>query len=167
MYIQNAGLVIAAPFLKKYFITLGLLDGEAFTDETAALRAVRLLEYVASGRTEAAEHELVFNKVLCGLPLTTPVPENIALTEHEVVTTRQLLKAVLYNWEQMGNSSVENLQGSFFMRNAQLNDAEDHWSLLVESAAYDVVLGFLPWTISVIHLPWMPIPVITTWPVDL
>lgn len=73
-----------------------------------------------------------------------------------------MLDAVLQNWDKMSNSTVENLRGSFLLRNAMLLE-EDTWSLQVESAGYDVILSFLPWTISIINLPWMSKRVETEW----
>lgn len=139
-----------------------MVVGEQFLDEETATRGVLLLEYLASGSTEVPEHQLVFNKVLCGLEISTPVPESIELTEEEIEVSRQMLDAVLQNWDKMSNSTVENLRGSFLLRNAMLLE-EDTWSLQVESAGYDVILSFLPWTISIINLPWMSKRVETEW----
>lgn len=44
LYIQNAGLVILAPFLNRYFTLLGMVVGEQFLDEETATRGVLLLE---------------------------------------------------------------------------------------------------------------------------
>jgi hypothetical protein len=167
LYVHNAGLVIITPFLTRYFDMLGMLKDQVFPDEETAARAVLLLEYLVSGRNEVAEHELVFNKVLCGLPIETPVPSAIALTEHEIEISNQVMNAVLQNWDKMSNSTVANLQGSFLLRNGLLLEHEEHWSLRVESAGYDVLLSFLPWTISVIRLPWMAQRVEVDWETTL
>ena len=163
LYIHNAGLVILAPFLNRYFSTLGLLDGDQFKDAEAAARGVLLLEYLASGRTEVPAHELVFNKVLCGLDVAEPVSESIELTETEQDVSQQLLNSVLQNWDKMSNSTVENLQGSFLGRDGLLLEKEEHWSLTVESAGYDILLSYLPWTISTITQPWMSKRLETHW----
>ncbi len=163
LYIHNAGLVILAPFLNRYFTLLGMVEGEQFLDEETATRGVLLLEYLASGRTEVPEHELVFNKILCGLEISTPVPNSIELTEEEENISDQILNAVLQNWNKMSNSSVENLRGAFLLRNGALLEQAEHWSLEVESAGYDIILSFLPWTISIINLPWMDQRVETVW----
>lgn len=155
IYLHNSGLVILAAFLPRYFGMLDLLEDSIFPDEASAVRAVLLLEYLATGRTEVPEHELVFNKMLCGLPINTPVPTSIELTEQETAVSREMLNAVLQNWDKMSDSTIENLQGSFFLRQGLLLEQEDHWSLKVEPAGYDMILSFLPWTISVISLPWM------------
>lgn len=155
LYIHNSGLVILAPFLNRYFTMLDMLDGNVFRSEDDAARATLLLEYLVSGRTEVAEHELVFNKVLCGLDPSIPVPNTLELTEHEIEVSRQLLSAVLQNWEKMSNSSLENLRASFLLREGLLLEHDVYWSLKVVTTGFDILLSFLPWTISVISLPWV------------
>lgn len=155
MYIHNSGLVILAAFLPRYFGLLDMLDGATFRSEEDAIRGALLLEYLASGRTEVEEHELAFNKVLCGLEVATPVPTTLEPTEQEVEISEQVLNAILQNWDKMSNSTVENLRGSFILREGLLREHDAHWSLQVTSAGYDIILSFLPWTISVISLPWV------------
>lgn len=155
LYIHNSGLVILAPYLPRYFDMLGMLDGKVFPDEATAARAALLLEYLASGRAEVPEYELAFNKVLCGLQIDTPLPASIELTDEETEISRQILNAILQNWDKMSGSTVENLQGSFLLRAGLLRQGEDAWSLNVESAGFDVLLSFIPWTISLVSLPWM------------
>ena len=66
-----------------------------------------------------------------------------------------MLNSVLQNWNMMKKSTVENLQGAFLMRDGILRETEDKWKLHVEKKAFDAVMSDLPWTISVIKLPWM------------
>ena len=155
LYIHNSGLVILAAYFKRYFSMLDMLEDGAFRSEEDAIRGVLLLEYLASGRPEVAEHELVFNKVLCGLDIATPVPTILEPTEQEAEISEQMLNAILQNWDKMSNSTVENLQGSFLLREGLLREHDAHWSLQVSSAGYDIILSFLPWTISIISLPWV------------
>lgn len=155
LYIHNSGLVILAPFLNRYFTMLDMLDDNVFRSEDDAARATLLLEYLVSGRTEVEEHELIFNKILCGLEVTTSIPRAINLTEEEEEASRQLLNAVLQNWDKMSNSTVDNLRASFLLREGLLLEHDAHWSLQVEGAGFDILLSFLPWTISVISLPWV------------
>ncbi|MEM6770416.1 MAG: contractile injection system tape measure protein [Bacteroidota bacterium] len=163
IYVHNAGMVLIAPFLPRYYEMLVMLTQNQFNDEATGIRGVCLLEYLVSGRTEFPEHELALNKVLCGLSLSTPIPTQIELTEAEEETSRQLLKTVLQNWGNLKNATIDNLRDSFLLRNGVLEKQEDSWSVQVESAGYDMVLQILPWTISKISLPWMSKRVETTW----
>jgi|GEM_PF-1376676 len=155
VFVSNAGLILLSPFLPRYFETLGMLRNKAFKDVEAATRAVHLLQYLATGQTETAEHLLVFNKILCALPIESPIPIAIEITQEEVDLSASLLNAVLQNWEIMKNSSIENLCGSFLLREGRLLEEKDRWDLHVEHKPFDLVLSSLPWTISMINLPWM------------
>jgi hypothetical protein len=76
---------------------------------------------------------------------------------------RSLLHAVLQNWEKMSNSTVDNLRGSFLLREGLLVEEESHWALTVEQRCFDIILSFLPWSISFINLPWMEKGVAVDW----
>jgi len=155
VYVHNAGLVIISPFLPRYFKMLDMLEDRKFKDDSTAERAVLLLQYLVSGRTETAEHLLVFNKICCGLDIDTPVPLNIELTEEEEKISGEMMQAILQNWPQMKTSSLEGLQGSFLIRDGRIDEEEEYWTLDVESKSFDVLLQTLPWSISIINHPWM------------
>lgn len=165
IYIHNAGLVIMGAFLNQYFSTLEMLEDGQFKDEETAIRAVHLLQYVANGHSETSEDLLVFNKIFCGLPIATPMPLGITLSEEEEKVTNMLMQAVLQNWEVMKNSSVENLRGSFLLRKGRLIEKDDYWLLHVDSAAFDITLSFLPWTLSMLNLSWMDKRIEVEWPI--
>ena len=74
-----------------------------------------------------------------------------------------MLNAVLQNWEMMKNSTVENLRGSFLLREGRLTVEADAWQLQVEPKAYDITLDYLPWSISTVRLPWMENSVLVDW----
>lgn len=50
-YIDNAGQVLAAPYLPRLFSLLGLMDADVFIDRTAAERAVHLLQFMVNAKT--------------------------------------------------------------------------------------------------------------------
>ncbi|PSR12218.1 MAG: hypothetical protein DA408_11685 [Bacteroidetes bacterium] len=152
---NRLSLVLVAPFLERFFQTLEMLDDNTFATVDQATRAVHLLQYLVSGQSDTAEHLLVFNKILCGLPINLPVPRSIELTQEEVELVNFLLQTVLQNWEIMKNSSVENLRGAFLLRDGRLVEEQGRWVLVVEAKSYDIVVDYLPWTISVLQLPWM------------
>ena len=147
LLVHNAGLVILVPYMQRYFSTLGIVKDQAFVDDAAAEQGVHLLQYLATQQNETREHLLVFNRVLCGLPIDTPLALGIVLEDAEKELSEVLLNSVLQNWNMMKKSTVENLQGAFLMRDGILRETEDKWKLHVMSD--------LPWTISVIKLPWM------------
>lgn len=163
LYIHNAGLVILSPFLPRYFSQLDMLEDEQFRSLEDAHRAVLLLQYLCSEQTETPEHMLVFNKVLCGLSVDDPVPSRIELTDSEKEVSHLLLNSVLQNWEQMKNSSVDNLRGAFILRDGRLKENENSRTLDVEPKPFDLILDYLPWTLSIISFPWMTNKIDVVW----
>ncbi len=166
LFVTNAGLVLLAPYLPRLFQMVGLTIDNHFSDEDAAIRGVQLLQYLATGSTEFWEGDLVLNKILCGVPINLPMSRAIELTELETETCSSLLQAVLQNWPRMEQSSVDNLRGSFLLREGGLKQTEQLWQLQVASAAYDILLGFVPWTFTVIQMPWMSKRIDVQWKTD-
>ena len=163
MHVHNAGLVLLSAYLPRYFGMLGLLEERVFRNETAAIRGALLLEYLASGRTEMPEHELLFNKVLCGLPLNVPLPVEIELTDQERTVSEQMLKGILQHWDKMSNSTVDNLRASFLLRPGLLLEYSEVYTLDVVKHSFDVLLRSLPWGYTLLKHPWMPRRVEVTW----
>lgn len=164
MAVESAGLVLFAPYLSAFFAHLGLqlaplsLEGDLFLDASSPhARAVHLLHYLATGEEQPEEQRLVFPKILCGIPLEMPVPQDLTLSETEKAEAENLLEAVVRNWPALKNTSTEGLRNGFVRRNGLLRWQEDRqaWVLQVERLAHDILLDRLPWTISVVRLPWM------------
>ena len=74
-----------------------------------------------------------------------------------------LLEAVIEHWSALGHTSVAGLRTSFLQRDGLLRRVEAGWALHVDPAGFDVLLAHLPWSVSVVRLPWMPEPVYTEW----
>ena len=132
-----------------------MMDKGVFNSEESAVRAVLLLQYVATGAASAPEHELALNKVLCGLPFSTPVPQAIDITEKERQTTVQMLNGVQQNWEKLKNSSIDALREGFLIRDGYLRETEQTWELKVEKKTLDILMQSMPWSVATIKLSWM------------
>ncbi|MEZ4774820.1 MAG: contractile injection system tape measure protein [Bacteroidia bacterium] len=156
IFIENAGLVLLHPFLANYFTALNLIQNGHFVNEESRHRAIHLIQYLASGKTETPEHDLSLNKLLCGLPLSIPVTRGVEITEPESVESETLLQAVIGHWKALKNTSPDGLRYNFLMREGKLTFTENGWSLAVEQKTQDILLGKLPWGISRIKLSWMP-----------
>ena len=161
--VQNAGMVILAPFLPMFFDELGLLDNKQFTDEQAAIRAASILQYVCTGDKELPEHDMVLNKCLCDLPFETPIPGYINLSETEAEEVENLLNSLLKNWKALKSTSIHGLRSTFIHRPGLLKKMENGWSLYIERETVDVLLDHLPWSISIIKLPWNEDPIYVVW----
>lgn len=168
IYIDNAGLVLTGPFLPHLFQTLDLLDsGEdgraGLRDHEAISRPVHLLQYLVDGRTAAPEPLLVLNKILCGVPPSTPIAGEIELTDGEREMCERLLRAMIENWKSISNTSIAGLQETFLRRDGRLERSDEGWKLRVQRKTVDVLVDQIPWSISLIYHRWMPQPLYVEW----
>ncbi|NUO09038.1 MAG: hypothetical protein HUU08_10225 [Candidatus Brocadia sp.] len=152
LYIENAGLVLLHPFLPQFFTGLGIAGEDKLL---LPERALCLLHFLATGQVIAPEHELVLPKILCNVPLETPVESDVVLTLAEQEEATALLAAVTRHWDALRNTSADGLRGTFLLRPGKVSLRGGDWLLMVESRGFDVLLDQLPWGISMIKLPWM------------
>jgi hypothetical protein len=160
LYIEDAGLVIVAPYLPAFFRKLNLIEAAKISDPATALS---LLHYLTFGALPQHEAQLVLPKILCGLLLETPADLATALSEEQLHEADELLGAVIANWSILKNTSVEGLRNTFLRRDGALELRNSEWSLRIQRTGVDVLLDHLPWTISLIQLPWMPHALRTDW----
>jgi hypothetical protein len=156
IYIVNAGLVLVHPFLQRFFSLCNLLEKRKFKDEAAAHKAVFLLQYLANKGEQAEEHQLVLNKLLCGIDLSVAIDRSIELSEEDKETCESLLSGVVGNWPILKKTSNDNFRVSFLQREGRLTLEDASWRLKVEEKGYDVLVDQLPWALNPIKLPWMP-----------
>ena len=153
IYIDNAGLVLLHPFLPKLFDAMQVAQGDKLLQHE---RAVCLLHHLATGSVKAPEYLVMLPKVLCNIDLRTPVESEMALTSDEQQECLALLEAVIRHWGALGSCSPDALRGTFLLRPGKLTLRQDgEWLLQVESSGCDILLGDLPWSVSMIRLPWM------------
>ncbi|MGM0496619.1 MAG: contractile injection system tape measure protein [Bacteroidota bacterium] len=162
-FVSNAGLVLLNPYLKRLFKRLELTNNKEFVSDEAREKAVYVLQYIACGNDKPEEHEMILNKVMVGMPVTFPLKFDIELGEEEKEICNGLLESVIKNWTALKNTSVEGLQASFFLREGSLTKEAQGWRLRVEKRAFDVLLKKLPWGYSMVHMPWMEMPLYTDW----
>ncbi|HET7795921.1 MAG TPA: contractile injection system tape measure protein [Rhizobacter sp.] len=153
--VSNAGLALVGPYLPRLWGMLKLTHEGAFIDEAAATRAVQLLQFIVTGRSETPEHALVLNKLLCGLPLEAPVAREIALREDEQAAIEGMLQAVIEHWKGLGKTSVPGLRETFLQRPARLSYHEEGWRLQVAQRPFDMLLDQLPWGYATLKFAWM------------
>ncbi len=152
--VKYAGIVLITPFLKTFFTELDLLDGGKWKDNESAFKAVHLLKFLSNGNTLVPEYSLIFEKLLCGLPLEAPVPLNIVLNDREIEEASTLLKSVIEHWKALKNTSVDGLREAFFKRDGLITKNDSGWLLQVERKTLDVLLDNIPWGYSTVNLPW-------------
>lgn len=154
IFINNTGLIILAPFLGVLFERCGLMEASRFTEERNKFKAVQLLSYAATGQVVHEEHDLVINKVLCGLDILAPLERVEELSDSEKETVDGLLTAVTQQWTPLKATSIDGLRKTFLQRQGKLVE-EENFHLEVEQHSYDMLLDQIPWSISKIKLSWM------------
>ena len=163
LQIYNAGLALIWPFVGTLFTRLGYIKDKAFIDKESQFRAVHLLQYIIDGGDTSPEFVLVFNKLICGIPLADPLDMFVALTNEEKQEADQLLESIKSKWKEMKNTSLATFRDSFLKRGGALTFDEKNWKLKVESKPIDVLLRKLPWGISLIKFHWINYMIFVEW----
>jgi hypothetical protein len=163
IYIENAGLVLAAPYLPMLFDRLGLMKARQFNDSESAEFAIHVLQYLVSAELESAEYTLVLNKLLCGVEPEQTIPRGISMTDEQRGQVDGLLTAMIQHWTTLGNTSIAGLRETFLNRPGTLRLQDDAWRLKVEERAFDVLLDRIPWSYSTIKYPWMQRVIYVEW----
>lgn len=164
IHVKNAGLVLMQGFIGTYFRRLGLVQGNAFVDEQAQRQAVHHLQYLATGLAGAEEQHLVLNKLLCGLPPSSPIELSIELSPEAKQMGDSLIEAMIGHWKAIGSSSIEGFRGNWLVRNGLLRPGDDRWELVIEKRAYDLLLQRAPFSYQLVNFHWMAQPIYVTWP---
>jgi len=162
IYINNAGLVLFNPYITTFLSRLGMTEKGKFKDEDSAFRSVHLLQLLVSEATYG-EHELVLNKILCNLPVSSSVPMDIELKPSEKLLAKELIEVTMKRWKKGSSGSKESFRASFINRDGRLSMINEEWHLKVDKRGYDVILQTLPWSYGMIKLPWMLKPLIVEW----
>ncbi len=152
--IQNAGLVILHPFVKRFFERLDLLDTHGLVKKEKLDVAVQSLHYLATGDEIFFEGNVIFEKYLCGALLKMPIPIDSMLTEVIKVEVIDLLNEAIKNWPALKNTSPDGLRQMFIQRDGKLIKSDNSWKLIIERKVQDVLLEKLNWNISIVKLPW-------------
>jgi len=162
-HVYNAGLSLIWPFMGRLFRMLDMVEDKDFRDEPQRMRAVQLMQYIATGRAYNPESDLLLNKIMCGMDIGIPVAPELDISEREEQLVESMMKGVLHNWEKMHGTSIPTFRQSFLQREGRLQWRESFWELIVEKKAYDVLLSTLPWQINMIKYSWMPQPLKVVW----
>jgi hypothetical protein len=153
--IENAGLIILYPYFKNLFNVLQLLNANQFIDEVCRHKAIVYLHYLVYNEMPEDENRLIFNKILCGADPEVVIKLNeITFTEEELKQSTELKATVIKHWTKLGSTSIEGLTQTFLVRNGSLIFRDNNYILHVERKGFDVLLDTLPWSLSIIRLPW-------------
>ncbi|MEL7531899.1 MAG: contractile injection system tape measure protein [Bacteroidota bacterium] len=162
-YINNAGVIIAHAYLSSFWQKLDWVKEGDFVDLDMQERAALSLHYLARGERQAPEYELLLPKILCGLPLNHPLSAGQALSKAETEEAENLLQAIIRNWGALGEVSNDSLREGFLHRPGKLELKSGKWRLQIERQTIDILLDRLPWSFSIVKLPWMSDPLMVDW----
>ena len=163
--VPYAGLVLLHPFLPHFFRAAGFEPVRAGDPAHAGTaRAAALLHFAACGDEEPYELQLGMIKVLLGFAPDTPMPlAGGLLTGADRDEVHALLTAVVEHWQALKRTSVAALRTSFLRRPGLVRRDDNGWRLQVEPSSFDVLITRIPWNLSLVKLPWMPIPIHVDW----
>lgn len=162
--VRNAGIVLLNNYFVMLFERLGLLSEKKFTSLENQSKAAQYLQYLVTGLSNTEDIDLPLNKVLCGLPLTQTIPDEIEITAENQKLINSLLQSVISYWDAIGNSSLDGFRSNWLVRNGVLVELADRWELKVDERAYDILINKSPFSFSIIKYPWMEKPLYVIWP---
>ncbi|MBD8984799.1 MAG: hypothetical protein EGR83_22605 [Bacteroides cellulosilyticus] len=157
-FIDNAGLCLLSAWFLRLLSMLDYLNEarKDIKDTKSRIRAIFLLQYLTcQEEKEYRETELVFNRLLVGLPMHIPLPKRLELTAEEKQIADSLLSAVKAHWPKMNGTSMKGFLQSFVTRTGRLEEQDEKWVLTVDDRTYDILLDSVAWGFRQIRLPWM------------
>lgn len=156
--VMDSGLVLLSPYLPALFERTGCTEKNAFISDDAKHKALSILKYAAFGSYQEPPHKASIINLLCGLSVTpvSNADELPKVSDSEKELVDGLLKAVIANWNAVGQMSPDGLRGTYFVRLGKIDTSGGTDVLTVEKKTYDILLDKLPWGYTVIKHPWMP-----------
>lgn len=161
--VRNAGLVLINNYITTLFDRAGITKNRGFISIQKQMDAVHYLQYVVTGLSETEEAVLPLNKVLCGIPISQPIPDGVEISEEHKKMIKGLIKAMISHWPDIGETSINGFRGNWLVRDGKLSEKHDRWELIVEKRAYDILINKSPFSFSIIKHPWMDKPLHVTW----
>lgn len=153
--VHNAGLVLVAAFLPRFFENLGLVKSKEFISEQAQIKAVVLLQEMLGSEQAYDETDLLLNKLLCGMPPAGALGLIPKITSSERKEIASLLDSMAIQWTALKSTSGKMIAEGFFRREGSLRKVQKGYQLQIQRLPFDLLLDSLPWTIGMIKLPWM------------
>lgn len=161
-YIQNAGLILIHPFIKTLFEHCEFIDPKTQQLTDPELCA-HLLHYIATGKINAPEYDMIFEKFLCNIPMHQTINRHIKLSRKHKTQAKNVIESVQHNWAPMKKSSAALLQNEFFQRPGKLVITDSDYTLIVERKTQDILLEKLSWGIGLVKLPWQKKFIFVNW----
>lgn len=158
--VNNAGMMLIAPFYPMLFHRLGFLtdNRREFKSTNDAIHAIFLIQYLIYGeQREWNESELYLNKIMVGLEeYNQPLPRTCELRQEDKSMVDDMIKSICKSWDKMRNTSMRGFMEAFLQRKGRVvfHEYSGRWEVKVEQKAYDVLIDSLPWTYTMCKYPW-------------
>ncbi|MCE7056382.1 hypothetical protein LZF95_16990 [Algoriphagus sp. AGSA1] len=161
--IHNAGLVLTAAFLPRFFTNLGFVKNGKFVSDSAKSTAAIVLQSMMPEQLEWEEQDLLLNKILCGLETAETIDFTGELDPKILNETNLLLESMATQWTALKSKSGKMVSEGFFAREGILKKVHKGYQLHIQRMAFDILLDRLPWSIGIIKLPWMEETISVEW----
>ncbi len=161
--VANSGLVLLWPYLEKLFEELKYLEKKRFKSDREIKRAILLLDNLVYRNDEREEHRMLLNKIICGVGTDFLVDLELKLKKKELEEGEKMLEQFIDHWKKLKNTSPDGLREAFLKREGSLDPDGENWKLTVERKSIDVLMGALPFQVSMIKLPWMSNMIFVEW----
>lgn len=164
-WVSNAGLVLLNPAgMLAVWREQGWVHEKAIAGKEGLRNIFLWMHCLVWGAAKPMlDYDLLLARIWCQVPAQVHVPLLPAPTEAMQQLANDYLQRIIAAWPQLKNTSPDGLRSGFLQRRGLLQPSPAGWQLLVEGKAQDILLRYLPWSYSIIKLPWMDKAFFTQW----
>ena len=164
IFIDNAGLVLIAPFIRYLFRSIEYIDDQhKFINIEFQHRAVLLLQYLCAPFDKTFEYLLPLCKIVCGFSPEQLIDIEFNPNKREVSECENLIAVVIEQAGIFKKLSNGGFRDSFMLREGKLSSQNKNWLLQVEKKTHDILLEKIPWNYKIIKQPWMSVVLQVEW----
>jgi hypothetical protein len=164
-WVSNAGLVLLNPAgMLAVWREQGWVKEKAIAGKEGLRNICQWMHCLVWGAAKPMlDYDLLLARIWCQVPVHVHIPLLPAPAEAIHQLANDYLRRVIVAWPQLKNTSPDGLRSGFLQRRGVLQPSPAGWQLLVEGKAQDILLRYLPWSYSIIKLPWMDKAFFTQW----
>lgn len=151
---KYCGIIFLHPYLNELFNAFNLLESKGFKNIEAQIKAVYLLNYLATYQTESEEEDFQFFKLLVGLDSELFIVPNFDLNDEEKQTCKHILEKLVEEWSILKSTSIKTVQRNFLQRRGIIKIEDKTIDIYLERSAFDILLDHFPYNYSLIKLRW-------------
>ncbi len=153
--IDNAGLTILHLFIIELFLKTELTSNSKFTHLSSQQKAAHILTYLVNGNKTDYILDNTLNKILCGLQITSIIDDSIQLSDEQKNMCEDILEKTIKACSKFNNISINNFRESLLQSPGAITFENDRYILQIENQILSKLAEFIPWSISLVYLPWM------------